>query len=362
MHIVFLADPIDNQNGGIHYYCLNSLKAIIEKTTTHHITIIKETSTSFHLKANILALKRNHGLIREFWSIPRAIKKLNPDIVIEMAHFGPFNIPKKIKRITIIHDLTPILFPKWHTFQSPHTHRIFLPHILKKADQIITPSLSTKKDLIDYLPPTKDKTKVVPLGAEDIFIPTTDKDIIKKYKLEKPYFLHTGTFEPRKNHLTLLDAYQLYRENGGRTTSLILTGGTGWKSKKIHQAIKTHPYKDEIKILGFVDRQDLPTILSQAHGFIFPSLYEGFGLPLLEAMKCGAPSITAENSSLTEVGGSAALYFKTTDSTDLASKMEYLDDPLIRTSLKTASLQQAKNFSWERHAEKFLELIEKTCK
>ena len=77
--------------------------------------------------------------------------------------------------------------------------------------------------------------------------------IIKKYKLEKPYFLHTGTFEPRKNHLTLLDAYQLYRENGGRTTSLILTGGTGWKSKKIHQAIKTHPYKDEIKILGFVD-------------------------------------------------------------------------------------------------------------
>ncbi len=359
MHIVFLADPIDTQKKGIHYYCLNSLKAILKQNKNCKITIIKQNKKSFDPKTNIIAVRGKNRFIRNFWSIPRKIRKLNPDIVVEMAHFGPFNLPENIKRVTVIHDITPIKYPKWHRFPSPILHKILLPKVITQAHKIITPSLATKEDLTQEYPETKDKTIIIPLGAEDIFVPTKDKTVIQKYNLEKPYFLHTGTFEPRKGHLTLLDAYQEYRDNNGKTKQLILVGGKGWKSKKIHKAIKIHPYKSEIKVLGHIPRAELPTLMTQSQAFIFPSLYEGFGLPLLEAMSCGAPCITALNSSLTEAGGSAALYFNTKNSENLSEKMSHIDDDFIRTSLKTASLQQAKNFSWESHAE---ELLKNICK
>ena len=358
MHIVFLADPIDNQNGGIHYYCVNSLKAILEANTKHKITIIKETSKSFHPKANIIARKRNHGLIREFLSIPQIVKRLNPDIVVEMAHFGPFNLPDSIKRVTVIHDLTPISHPQWHKSQSPPAHKIFLPLILKNAHAIITPSVSTCADLYKYYPVSINKTQCIYLGAESMFTPTKDPVFIEKYQLETPYFLHIGTFEPRKDHLTLLAAYQKYRENKGAVKKLILIGGTGWKSKKIHKAIESHPFKNEIEILGFVDRTELPTLLTQCHGFIFPSLYEGFGLPLLEAMSCGAPCIVSRNSSLTEVGGDDAMYFQTGNSKELANKMKKLENPALRNSLKKVALKQSMNFSWEFHSTAFFKLVE----
>lgn len=361
MHIVFLADPIDTQQAGIHAYCLNGLKAILDHNTKHQITIIKQTPKNFHPKAKIKAIKNPlntaYNPIRKFWSIPNAIRKLNPDVVVEMAHFGPFNLPKNIKRVTVIHDLIPIKFPKTHYSKSNLAHRILLPRILKQATRIITPSKAVEQDLHELYPCTSGKTQAIYLGGE---IPATDTlSDLPNFIPSEPYFFHAGTFEPRKNHRTLLQAYQHYRDQGGPVKKLLLAGEKGWKSNKIYKAIKNHPYRSEIINLGPLPQHKLIPLYSNAHAFIFPSLYEGFGLPLLEAMKCGAPCISAHNSSLIEVGGDGVLFFETEQSNDLAKKMRELDDAENRQQWKQRALEQSQKFSWEKHATEFLESLEK---
>lgn len=364
-HIVIIADPIDKQLAGIHYFVLNLVKHLLSQDQENKYSIIKLSSKPIaegilHISLpNTLFFLKN-DLIRSFITLPKLIRKLKPDLVIETAHFGPFNLAKTIKRVTVIHDLTPLIFPKFHPLASVLAHKFLMPQILKKADLIITNSKHTEQDLLSFFPKVADKTHAIYLGKEDIFKPSYSEVVLDRYKIKSPYFFSLGTIEPRKNLITLLEAYRLFRSTSKKKVHLVITGEFGWKSTKFYKKFLKHPFKEDIKLIGYAKREDLPFLYSQADAFIYPSFYEGFGLPILEAMACGTASIISNCSSLPEVGGNAVLYFNPHSPFELMERMiELYEKEDLKRLIEVKSLRQAEKFSWEKFTKQLLHLLNK---
>jgi len=321
LKIVIIADPIDTQSAGIHVYTRNMIDALERSGKFEVICVRIKNDQRIEFKNQVIVpsvipfLQKDP--LRIFFTLPRTIRKLNPDIVIEPAHFGPFNLPKKIKRVTVIHDLTPIKFPQWHNTLSSFLQQIFLPSILRKAALIITNSTNTSNDLVKYAPNTKVKTKMIYPSVDPYFCMSKEDVSFEKH----PFFLSVGTIEPRKNLSVLLEAYRLFREKTNSNYQLIICGGSGWKNKRFFNDLKNHPNKNNILLKGYVSKQELKQLYSTTSAFIFPSLYEGFGFPVAEAMGCGAPCIVSNSSSLPEVGGGAVRYFQAESAEQLCSQM-----------------------------------------
>lgn len=363
MHIAIIADPLDKQKAGIHYLTKHLIDQFLSLKSTNKYSIICFNDQLIHdhrtivLKNTVPFIKNDP--IRTFITLPILLRKLNPDVVIEPAHFGPFNLPKKIKRVTIIHDLSPLKFPKFHPFLSQFLQRIFLPGIIKRADLLITNSMNTSKDLKTYYPKSKNKIEQIYLGKEDIFKPTKSNCELLKYGIQSPYILSVGTIEPRKNLTTLLKAFTIFKLKNPSKMQLVIVGSKGWKSKSFYKEFKHHPFKNDIKLVGFVNRNDLPILYTCSLTFIYSSLYEGFGLPVLEAMACGSPCIISNTSSLPEVGGEAALYFNPERADELSEKLKLIyDNKALRTLLTEKSIKQASRFSWQQYAKVFIQKLE----
>lgn len=350
MKIAIIADSLDIQNAGIHVYTKNMIESLRKRDNIH--------VTEFHVKENHKFNFSNEVIVppvikflgkdpfRLLFSLPVAIKRTKPDIVIEPAHFGPFNLPRKIKRVTIIHDLTPVKFPQWHNFFSQILQRAFLPSILRRATLIITNSDNTQKDLTELYPFTKEKAIKINPGT-DTFFKSNDSVNMKK----EPFFLSVGTIEPRKNLEILIEAYKKFREKTDLKHKLIICGGKGWKNKSFYKKLSVHPFKNDIELRGYVDKQTLKKLYFKTTAFIYPSLYEGFGLPVLEAMSCGAPCIVSKSSSLKESGGNAALFFKPQDANELFSKMmEVAQSESVIVDMIEKGKKHSANFTWENYS------------
>jgi glycosyltransferase involved in cell wall biosynthesis len=358
MKVVVIADCLDTQNAGIHVYTRNLIEAL-ESSPEFDTVVVKIKSNTDSSFKNLLVVPPLIPFLlkdpfRIFITLPKAISKLHPDIVIEPAHFGPFNLPKKIKRVTIIHDLTPIIFPQWHSFISSRLQRIFLPAIIKKASLIITNSTNTTNDLLKYFPFSSSKTAKIYPAADSFFLLNPDEISIVK----QPFILSVGTVEPRKNLPQLLDAYRLFREKCDHPYQLIICGGKGWKNRKFYKKFNTHPFKNDIIIKGYVSRNELKSLYSTTSAFIYPSLYEGFGFPVGEAMGCGAPCLVSNRSSLPEVGGKAVIYFDPENVEDITNKLIDLIYSVEEIAdLSNKGPKQASSFSKEQftsNLEKFL--------
>jgi glycosyltransferase involved in cell wall biosynthesis len=181
--------------------------------------------------------------------------------------------------------------------------------------------------------------------------------VLQKYGLRQPYLLFVGTLEPRKNLLSLLRAYENFRRSGP-AMQLVLVGREGWKNKDFFTALEASPYRADIVLTGYTERAELPVLYSMAHLFVYPSRYEGFGLPALEAMACGAPVLLSRSSSLPEVGGTAAAYFDPSDLEDFSKKLlQTATGEQNLHQMAKASLQQAALFDWEESARAFLSFL-----
>lgn len=364
-HIVIIADPIDKQLAGIHYFTLNLVLHLIALDKENRYTVIKLNSQSIADNIDHITLPNtltylNNDPLRSFITLPNLIKGLKPDLVMEAAHFGPFNLPKSIKRLTVIHDLTPLKFPSFHPIASVIAHKFLLPNIIKRANLLITNSYQTEKDLLTLFPRAKGKTHSIYLGKDEIFKPSLSENILKKYKIDTPYFFSLGTIEPRKNLITLLEAYSLYRSTSKKKVHLVISGEFGWNSHKFYKKLLKHPFKEDIKLIGHARRRDLPYLYSHAEAFIFPSFYEGFGLPVLEAMACGTVCLLSNKASLPEVGGDAALYFDPNSALELKDRMhDIIEGANLKKELKEKSLKQAQKFSWDNFAKQLLLIINK---
>ncbi|MFK7934049.1 MAG: glycosyltransferase family 4 protein [Saprospiraceae bacterium] len=358
MKIAILAGPLDNQNAGIHVYLKELLRALAANPNRQHeyILIREQEDNDFPEFENVvLPIYALPGYLpfRLFFVVPWVCWRLGVDAVFEPAHFGPFNLPKRIKRITFIHDLTPILFPQFHTWRGSYLQKWFLPTILRKADLVITNSEHTKADVEKVYPVTKGKVERIYLGYADNFQPKTDASVLTKYGIQQPYFLNVGTIEPRKNLSVLLTAFEQFKKEIGAAHQLVFVGSKGWKCEAFFEQLENHPFRSDIVLPGYVEFADLPVLYTMCERFIYPSIYEGFGLPIVEARACGARCIVAKNSSLVEVGGEESTYF---------TSVEELMAALISVNGQKNSKEikpDLSQFSWQRHQEAFEQALQK---
>ena len=368
MKIAILGDTLDLQYAGIHIYTRELIRQLTKiDQKNEYILLRPQKSNNEFPNVREIEMPVSNVLqqrARLFTTVPNRLKKEQPDLVFEPAHFGPFNLPKHIKRVTMIHDLTPVLFPTFHSKSSYWFHKLLLPTVFKNADHILTNSQCSKNDLAQHYPITKNKTTAIYLGKAEIFKAAStaqnNQQILDRYRLDKPYLLHVGTLEPRKNLLTLLKAFEDLKETGNYPTlQLVLVGKKGWNMDEFYKQLENSAVKKDVIFPGYIERADLPILYNECQLFVYPSHYEGFGIPIVEAMACGAPVLSSNASCLPEVGGEAAHYFSPNDVKELSSKMQQiLTDESLRNEMKAKSLKQATQFSWERTARETLAVFE----
>jgi len=362
MKIAILADPLDNQSAGVHTYTRQLVQALAEFDSENEYILIREKKDP-KLPFEQIAIPNIHlpigfASFRLFFIIPLILRFKKIDAVLEPAHFGPFNLPKNIKRITMIHDLTPLIFPQHHRYHSQLLQRIFLKRILRKADLILSNSQNTSNDLIKVFPFTEPKINTILLGRDPDFQPTSSRTYLESKKIDAPYFIYTGTIEPRKNLIVLLDAYRLFRAHTKAKINLLIVGKKGWKTEAFYEHLESHPYREDIILTGYVEKHELIELYAHALALVYPSLYEGFGLPILEALSCGTQVICSDNSSLPEVGGDVTLYFDAEDETKLYLHMvEVFKGFEEGLDLTESFLKQADKFSWEGYVMGFKEAV-----
>jgi glycosyltransferase involved in cell wall biosynthesis len=262
--------------------------------------------------------------------------------------------------VLTIHDLIFLLFPEYHLPLNKWFLNSFVPLFIRRADAIIAVSKCTKGDLIRYYSVPSEKIKVIYEGVDARFQPVTEPDALARvraiYGLPERFILYVGTIEPRKNLSTLLEAYKLLREEG-LEHRLVIVGRKGWLYKGFFQRLRELGLEGEVIFPGFVPDGDLPALYSAADLFVFPSLYEGFGLPVLEAMACGTPVIASNSSSLPEVIEDAGIMVDPLDVGALLRAIELiLRDERMRREMRARGLEQAAKFSWERAARETLEV------
>lgn len=363
MRIAILADPLDLQYAGVHMYLRGLLHALAELDRENEYLLVRprpggEFAGMEELVVPISRHMPGHQRWRAFGAIPQQLAERGVQAVVETAHFGPFRLPPHVKRLTFLYDLTPVLFPRHHPLPSVVVHRFSLPRIVRKADRILTISENSQRDIERCYPAAEGKVRIVHPAQDARFRPVEQSSVLEKMGIQRPYLLYVGTLEPRKNLLTLLHAYELFRQGGGPPVQLVLVGKKGWKTQSLFDAIERSTYRSDIVLPGYVERDDLPVLFSMAQLFVFPSEYEGFGMPPLEAMACGAPVLISNSSSLPEVGGEAAAYFAPDEVHSLAQKLtELCSDPARLAAMRTASLRQAERFSWAASARQFMAVM-----
>jgi len=295
-------------------------------------------------------------LVRAFWIKLSELRTREKFDVYFEPNFVPLDI-KTRKLVVTVHDLSFLLFPQWHPEDRvKYITEGFFKKTLK-ADRIITPSNYIKREIEDMFPFLKGRVSAIHLGVDRrLFNP---EDYYPSLKTPEKFILFVGSIEPRKNLKNLLKAYNALSENIRREFPLLLAGFNGWKNEEIMELImRSERY---IRYVGYINDKILAELYRRASVFIYPSYYEGFGLPPVEAMACGAPVIVTNRASLPEVCGDAALYIQNPDDVEeIAHVLEkVLLDESLREELRQKGLQRAKLYDWEKTAREHYKIITK---
>jgi len=281
---------------------------------------------------------------------------------VEVFHAPDFLLPpiRRGKGILTVHDLSFLVHPECAEPSLARYLSRAVPRSLERADVVLADSESTKRDLTSLLGTPEEKVRVVYGGVNPSFRRVTDKaaldDVRRRYDIiEGPFIFGLGTTEPRKNLGRLISAYALLVRESTPDAKLLLAGGKGWLYQDLFDQIEKLKLTQDVRFLGYIPDADLPALLTLADVFAFPSLYEGFGLPPLEAMACGTPVVASDTSSLPEVLGEAAVTVSPTDDVALAQAIDrVLTDHELRKKMVEAGLAQARKFTWKASAERLL--------
>lgn len=279
-----------------------------------------------------------------------------PDVFLSLTHYSPRVSP--VPTVVSVMDLSYLHFPE--TFRKSDLYQLtnWTKYSVKKAKKVITISQSSKDDIIKYYKVQDYKVDVVHLGLKPLSMESPSKDL-SEFGVTKKFVLYVGTLQPRKNIVRLIEAFSLLPEEIRQNYQLIIIGKKGWLYEEILQAPEKFKVADRVLFLDYVKDEDLPGFYKKAEAFVLPSLYEGFGLPVLEAMRYGCPVITSNVSSLPEAGGDAAIYFDPTNTKDIQAKMQsVLTNPILREEMIKKGNVHYKKFTWDKAAKGVLKSIE----
>ncbi|MEU8075757.1 glycosyltransferase family 1 protein [Catellatospora citrea] len=309
-------------------------------------------------------LKVFNAIVRKITSPPIDVMLGSRPDVFLFPNFVRYPLPLGASAVAVIHDISYVHHPE-HTARRNRQFLLrYVPKTLEKCQHIITVSQHAKDEVVRYYGTDPDRISIVsPAVDHSIFHPRSKQEIdavvAEKYRISRPFILYTGTLEPRKNIKGILDAYEKLAPEVRSSYSLVLAGGKGWLDRDIKAQLDSLRHLDIITT-GYVPDEDLPALYSGASVFVYPSFYEGFGMPPLEAMACNTPVIVADNSSLPEVVGDAGILVDAHDSAALAHQIErVLGDPALADKLRRKGLVRAKTFTWEASAQRLLAVINK---
>jgi glycosyltransferase involved in cell wall biosynthesis len=370
MRIAIQASDLDAERiDGTRVYILNLLKNFGTLDTASEFLIYHKNKFNPELTPpnfpNYKILKRNWPL---FWTQMRlgtSLWRQKPDVLWMPMHNIPIIRSKKIRTVVTIHDLAFKYFPECFTGWELMKLNFLAKMAIERSDGIITISESSKKDILKFFPKIKEeKIKVIYHGFDrEVFEKERndkkEREVKDKFKIKGEYILYVGAIQPRKNLGVLIDAFgKIKKEEKYKKLKLVLAGEKAWMWEDIFEKIGVSSVKNDIITPGKINFENLGHLMRGASVFVFPSLYEGFGIPSLEAMAANVPVICAKNSSLPEVAGDAALYFEGNDSLDLASKIKtVLWDDELRGSLIQKGIFRIQKFSWEKCAKETLDYL-----
>ncbi len=277
----------------------------------------------------------------------------------ELTHFFNYIVPPGVsgKSVVTVHDMVYKAYPETVRARTRHMLDLGLAASMKRADRIVTDSEFSRSEIIRYFPEFSEKIRVVPCGVDtERFHPVPDKKffgkIQEKYHLPEEYFLYLGTIEPRKNLEKLILAYAEFSASVQNPAKLVLAGGKGWLYDRIFSRVQELHLQDKIQFTEYIAEEDLCILMSHALAFVFPSVYEGFGMPPLEAMACGTPVLVSNAASLPEVTGTDAVIVNPDSIPEIAQGLFRLySDSSLRAELSRSGLMRSKEFSWEKSAE-----------
>jgi len=291
-------------------------------------------------------------LVWEQTRLPRLLSDYEADIL----HSPHYTAPLMARQASVVTfpDMTFLLYPELHTPVKRVVFPFFMRQSAERASRLIAMSESTRRDMIRLLGVAPSKVTTIHLAASDDFLPRSPAEIgetCRRYSVSPhQYLLYVGVFEPRKNIPNLITAFNEIAA-GYSDITLALAGKPGWMYEEIYARVRDLGLEGRVRFLGYVPDADLPALYSGARTFVYPSVYEGFGLPILEAMRCGTPVITSESSSMSEVAGSAAVLINPNDPAELRNAMvRVIDDPSFARRLRESGLARAAMFGWDRCA------------
>ena len=366
MKIGVEANSYFQNKAGSGVYVRNIVDIWRERTDGTEILLFssnRKTELDLSKKRNIF-LRLWHGCFDIFWMqvlLPIKLMKNKVSVLFCPAFLAPIFL--RIPVVVSILDMSFLRFPETCDKLFGTYLRIMIPLIKRRVTGVITISEFSKKEIIELLKIPKNKIKVIHLGCKNKYKVINDPEKIvktrEKYARGYRYLLHVGTLEPRKNVNAIIDAFDLLKRKHNISHKLILCGGKGWYYHKIFTKITELDLGDDVIFTGYMSEDNLCLLYNSADIFVFPSLYEGFGLPVLEAMACGCPVITSKCSSLSEIAGDGAVLINPAEPGEIAEKIwQILNDDELRKGLREKGLQQSKKFSWDKTADETLKYLQ----
>ena len=386
---------MDARYSGVSEYTLNLVSALLRLDRKNEYRLFYNTAKNISGRMpkfdypNVKIVKKSvpnkilNYFLFKFLNSPKIDKLLGVDPssgrgagVFFMPHINFIALSGKSKSVLTVHDLSFLRYPEFFSARKNFWHKMInVKKLANKFDKIIAVSENTKRDVMELCGVNPDRIKVIYSGVEHVYRPLTSRGkepsseaselgslnkVKGKYQLPDKFILFLGTIEPRKNINGLIRAYEILKERNSDLSQhkLVIAGGNGWRSGGIYKVWQESKYKDDIIFLGYIEKKDKVYLYNLASLFVYPSFYEGFGFPPLEAMASGTPVITSFTSSLPEIVGGAGLMIDPYNINDLAIVMEkVLTDDDLRDNLIKKGLERVKNFSWEKAGREYLELF-----
>ena len=372
MRIAIDAHSVGARLGGNETYAINLIEALAEIDQTNFYTLYVTKRDAIDRFANRwpnFAVKQtlpHTPLIRIPLTLSRELRR-NPVDVLHVQYTAPPFAPCPI--VTTIHDLAFEHLPETFNRRSWMQLRLTVRRTARQAAQIITVSEYSRQDISETYKIPYERITVTPEAASEKFFPVTDETELKTiqeiYGIKRDYIFSLCSIQPRKNLIRLIEAYSVLRKSAAdvKLPQLVLAGKRGWLDNETLRAAQEESVVGDIVLTGYVADEHLNALYSGATCFVYPSYFEGFGLPILEAMKCGTPVVAGNRTSIPEVAGEAALLFDPLDTKSLVEALQLLlADPEYRAALSLKGLQRANAFSWKTTARLTLEVYERAAR
>lgn len=287
------------------------------------------------------------------WSVANALEKHQADVFLSVDNF--LSLRTKKPTVLVTHDLAHAHFPEWNTFLQRRYYQFFAPKFNRRAERIVAVSHFTKRDIVQRYGVSENKIDVACNGCREIFRPLSAdelKNVRSEFAEGKPYFFYVGAIHPRKNVHRLIGAFDLFKKATNSSIKLLLAGRFAWSAGAVKATYEKSGYKSDIHFLGFVEDDDLAKLMGGALACTYVSLFEGFGIPILEAMHCDVPVITSNTSSMPEVADGAGLLVEPKSVESIAGAMQQIwSDAHLHCKLVEQGRLQRQKFTWQRAAD-----------